>query len=68
MKTARYAWEALSFAEKSWNAPVCEKCDKLAKLYERTPETNYDYWLMTELFYLLHNGDVCKEGSDEGSN
>ena len=42
----------------------CIKCDRLKELYERTPKEPRDYWLMTELFVLLHGSDVCKE-SDE---
>jgi len=30
------------------------------ELFERTPMTNRDYWLMTELFVLLHGSDVCE--------
>lgn len=40
---------------------TCEKCEKLAELYERTPKSPRDYWLMTELFVMLHGSDVCKE-------
>jgi len=36
------------------------------ELYERTPQTNRDYYVMTELFVLLHDGkDYCKEGEKE---
>ena len=41
---------------------ICEKCKILFELYERTPKSNRDYWLMTELFVLLHNSDECKGG------
>ena len=41
---------------------TCIKCSQLAELYERTPKEPRDYWLMTELFVLLHGSDVC-EGS-----
>jgi len=38
----------------------CEKCELLMELYERTPQTNRDYWVMTELFVFLHDGkDHC---------
>lgn len=38
----------------------CRKCDLLMELFERTPLTNRDYWVMTELFVLLHDGnDYC---------
>ncbi len=39
---------------------ACEKCKHLSELYERTPKTNRDYWVMTELFVLLHDSDECK--------
>ena len=39
----------------------CKKCDQLMELYERTPKLPRDYWLMTELFVMLHGGDVCKD-------
>ena len=37
----------------------CVKCAYLMELYERTPKSNRDYWLMTELFVMLHDSDVC---------
>ena len=37
----------------------CHKCNDLFELYERTPKTNRDYWLMTEIFVFLHGSDVC---------
>ncbi len=43
----------------------CEKCKQLKELYDSTPKSNRDYWLMTEIFVLLHNGDVCKGKPDE---
>lgn len=39
----------------------CEKCHYLEELHKRTPGTNRDYWLMTELFVFLHGSDVCRE-------
>lgn len=38
----------------------CEKCQTLDELYCRTPKSDRDYWLMTELFVMLHGGDVCR--------
>lgn len=38
----------------------CLKCRHLEELFERTPKSDRDYWLMTELFVLLHGSDVCK--------
>ena len=38
----------------------CEKCGLLMELFEGTPKMNRDYWVMTELFVLLHDGkDHC---------
>lgn len=37
----------------------CEKCALLAELYDDTPKSNRDYWIMTELFVYLHGGDIC---------
>lgn len=43
----------------------CQKCELLAELYDRTPKTNRDYWLMTEIFYYLHGEkDHCEEDSE----
>jgi len=40
----------------------CEKCETLMELFDQAPQTNRNYWLMTELFVMLHNGsDECKE-------
>jgi len=39
---------------------ACKKCKFLMELFKRTPMTNRDYWLMTELFVLLHGSDVCE--------
>lgn len=39
--------------------PACRKCGVLMELYQRTPEAPRDYWLMTELFVMLHGSDVC---------
>ena len=39
----------------------CERCTLLEELYERTPKSDRDYWLMTELFVMLHGGlDFCR--------
>lgn len=40
--------------------PSCTKCKLLYELYERTPKSSRDYWLMTELFVLLHGSDICE--------
>ena len=42
----------------------CEKCKRLFELYERTPKDARDYWLMTELFVMLHGSDVCPSAFD----
>lgn len=41
----------------------CKKCRYLKELFERTPKSDRDYWLMTELFVLLHGADFCKEAT-----
>jgi len=39
---------------------TCRKCELLDELFQRTPTTNRDYWVMTELFVYLHDGkDYC---------
>jgi len=39
---------------------MCYRCDLLDELFKRTPLTNRDYWVMTELFVFLHEGkDYC---------
>ena len=48
------------------NKSSCAKCNFLIELYERTPKSDRDYWLMTELFVLLHGSDECK-GDKNGS-
>jgi len=44
---------------------TCEKCDKLMDIYKSIENpSNRDYWLMTELFVMLHDGkDYCKEAT-----
>ena len=44
---------------------ICKKCEFLSDLYNRTPKSNRDYWVMTELFVLLHGSDECKGESNE---
>ena len=39
----------------------CVKCNLLSELFNKTSKTNRDYWIMTELFVLLHDSDECKE-------
>lgn len=39
----------------------CEKCELLIDLYKSTEQTPRDYWLMTELFVMLHGSDICKK-------
>ena len=46
--------------EQKMGETTCKKCKYLMELLQRTPMTNRDYWIMTELFVLLHGGDVCK--------
>ena len=39
----------------------CKACELLDKIYDLKPiQSNYDYWLFTELFVYLHDGkDYC---------
>jgi len=37
----------------------CEKCKLLNEFYDQVPQTDRNYWLYTELFVMLHGGDVC---------
>jgi hypothetical protein len=39
---------------------LCQKCDYLMELYNQVKHSPRNYWLMTELFVLLHGGDVCE--------
>ena len=42
----------------------CRKCDLLYELWDHTPKSDRDYWIMTELFVMLHDGkDVCDEST-----
>ena len=43
------------------NKKQCKKCEQPKELYDRTPKSNRDYWLMTEIFVSLHDGDICNE-------
>jgi len=47
------------------NKMNCKKCAYLQELYKGTKKTNREYWLMTELFVMLHSGDVCKGEKNE---
>jgi len=38
----------------------CIRCNLLYELYNRTPKSERDYWIMTELFVLLHDSDICR--------
>lgn len=49
---------------KPQSAKLCTKCEILMELYQRTPKADRDYWLMTELFVMLHGGDVCDKAFD----
>ena len=40
----------------------CRKCELLLEL--RTPKSPRDYWVMTEIFVLLHGSDVCTKIDD----
>jgi hypothetical protein len=47
------------------NESSCVKCDLLSEAYNRTPKSYRDYWIMTELFVLLHGSDECKGDKNE---
>ncbi len=38
---------------------TCQKCALLAELYEQCPKTPRNYWIATELIYIMHGSDVC---------
>lgn len=44
---------------------VCKKCEYLNELFNNLVKTgkstNKDYWLMTELFVMLHGKDHCEQ-------
>jgi len=42
------------------NNQSCERCTMLMELYEGTEQNPRQYWVMTELFVMLHGGDICK--------
>ena len=37
----------------------CNKCNYLLELYEQVGKTSRNYYVMTELFVLLHGKDHC---------
>lgn len=39
--------------------PTCKKCTALNELFEATEKSDRLYWVMTELFVMLHGSDVC---------
>lgn len=42
----------------------CQKCKMLMELYESSEKSNRDYWIMTELFVMLHGSDECRLATD----
>jgi hypothetical protein len=45
---------------------MCQACKLLEELFEGTVKSNREYWVMTELFVLLHNGyDVCPHAKED---
>ena len=47
----------------------CMKCLLLSELYDNTKRNARDYYVMTELFVLLHGSDICTDDkSDEGES
>lgn len=48
--------------------PKCYACELLSELYNQTKKTSRDYYIMTELFVLLHDGkDYCSGGKQPES-
>lgn len=46
----------------------CKACNNLMELFNNFKNaTNRDYWLMTELFVLLHNGKDYCDGSNKSA-
>ena len=43
----------------------CLKCDLLMELYKQAPQTARNYWIMTELFCYMHDGDVCNKNKEK---
>ena len=39
----------------------CQACELLIELYNGTPKTNRDYWIMTEIFVMIHGSDICDD-------
>lgn len=37
----------------------CPKCALLAELYEQVPKTPRNYYVATELIFILHGSDIC---------
>jgi len=42
----------------------CNKCKLLMELFEQAPQNNRNYWIMTELFMILHGSDECNYGEE----
>jgi hypothetical protein len=44
---------------------MCKECDWIEKVFG-VPQSNREYWLMTEVFVKLHNGkDYCNVSSSK---
>lgn len=37
----------------------CYQCQLLLELWQSAEQTDRNYWIMTELFVMLHHSDVC---------
>lgn len=49
--------------EKGHGSMTCRECEMLLELFELSGRSPREYWLMTELFVLLHGGkDYCGRG------
>ncbi|KKK97728.1 hypothetical protein LCGC14_2649850 [marine sediment metagenome] len=43
----------------------CDHCifieKTFSKILQRDDSTNREYWIMTEVFFYLHNSDICRK-------
>jgi hypothetical protein len=46
---------------------ACKKCELLMELYKHCEQSPRNYWVMTELFVMLHLGDVCEAAQQLGA-
>jgi hypothetical protein len=44
------------------------KCQMLIEFYDQVEKTNRNYWVMTEIFCFMHDGDVCNYKKNRNRN